>query len=351
MTVLSQRALNRATLERQLLLERSAVSAFDVIERLAGLQAQDPDPPYIGLWSRLRSFTPADLISLLESRKVVRATLYRGTQHLVSSSDYLWLQPLLQPVQLRVQKGGFGKATAGLDLSALAKAARDFIGDGTVSRPELGQELVRQFPGRDPVALARTVQYLLPIIHPPPDGTWRRHGPTPFTMAPSWLGRSLATSPSPPTLILRYLAAFGPATVADVQAWSGLTRLREVVDGMRSSLVAFGNDLYDVPDGPRPDPDTPAPVRFFAPLDNVVLSYADRSRLMTDSQRKHVGVEAVVTVDGFVRGLWTLKRDVLSVRLFSRLSKADKASVLAEAFSLLAFAEAGHDNVQLSSLE
>ncbi|WP_101788249.1 winged helix DNA-binding domain-containing protein [Nonomuraea indica] len=346
MDTISRRSLNRATLERQLLLRRVDGPALDVVERLTGLQAQDPDPPYVGLWSRVSGFRHDDLTRLLYERSVVRATLFRGTQHLVPAADYLWLRPLLQPMLERWQKGAFGRATAGVDLAELAGTASALIGAGTLSRPELGRALAARWPGRDPVALARSVQGLLPVVHPPPDGTWGRRGTTPFALAHHWLGEPLPATTSPGDLVLRYLAAFGPASVKDVQAWSGMTRLREVVEGLRPALRRFrgedGAELWDLPDAPRPHPDTPAPVRFLAALDNVVLGHADRSRLMTAEQRPYIVVDAALTVDGFVRGLWTVRRAkgvaTLVVRLFAPLSGAEETEVAEEGGRLLRFA-------------
>ncbi|MER5646439.1 winged helix DNA-binding domain-containing protein [Streptosporangium sp. NPDC002524] len=354
METLTRRDLNRATLERQLLLRRADLPALTVIERLVGLQAQDPDPPYVGLWNRIGAFGIDDLTRLLHRREVVRATLFRGTQHLVAAEDYLWLRPLLQPMLNRWQKGGFGRFTAGLDLGELAAAAREILGEGTLTRPELGRALAGRWPGRDPVALARSAQGLLPVVHPPPDGTWGRRGATPFALAEHWLGRPLAAEPSARELVVRYLAAFGPATVRDIQAWSGMTRLGEVVESLRPRLRVFGNEhgqeLFDLPEAPRPDPGVPAPVRFLAALDNVVLAHADRTRVVSDDRRGHVVVEAAVTVDGFVHGLWSVRRDrgtaTLVVRLFEPLPGRDEAAVTEEGARLLRFAAPdaeGHD--------
>lgn len=303
---LTARALNRATLQRQLLTTRTRLSPLAVIEHLAGLQAQDPDPPYIGLWSRIDGFRIEDLTTLLEQRAVVRATLFRGTQHLVTADDYLWVRPLLQPMLDRWRKGGFGRQTAGVDLGELAEAARGALTGGrTMNRPELGRLLAERWPECDPVALARSVQGLLPVVHPPPDGTWGRRGVTPFALAEEWLGRSLTGGASMERLVLRYLAAFGPATVKDVQAWSGITRLRAVVEELRPRLEVFagenGEELFDLPDAPLPGPDTEVPVRFLAALDNVVLAHADRSRFMSDDRRPYVIVEPAVLVDGVPR--------------------------------------------------
>ncbi|GLW11683.1 hypothetical protein Misp01_68110 [Microtetraspora sp. NBRC 13810] len=352
METLNRRDLNRATLARQLLLRRTDASPLQVIEHLAGLQAQDPDPPYVGLWNRVDAFRLDDLTRLLHRREVVRATLYRGTQHLVTADDYLWMRPLLQPMLARWQRGAFGGATAGLDLAELAAATRAILGRGTVSRPELGRMLAERWPGRDPVALARSAQGLLPIVHPPPDGTWGRRGTTPFVLADRWLDRPPVGEPSARELILRYLAAFGPASVKDVQAWSGMTRLREVVEPLRPRLRVFrdeaGGELFDLPDAPRPGPDVPAPVRFLAALDNVVLAHADRTRVVSDERRRHTIVEAALTVDGFVRGLWAVKRDktgtaTLVVKLFDPLGGPDRAAVTEEGLRLLRFAAAGAD--------
>lgn len=375
MHTLTRRSLNRATLERQLLLRRSDLPALDVVHHLMGLQAQDPDPPYIGLWSRIEGFGLGHLTELLHRRAVVRATLLRGTQHLVTAEDYLWLRPLLQPMLTRWQKAAFGRATHGVDPADLAAAAHTLLLQPPaepsaqsvtqsvaesatravawpLTRSELGRALAERWPGRDPVALARSVQGLLPVLHPPPDGTWGRRGATPFALADQWLGKPLASQPRPQDLVLRYLAAFGPATVKDVQAWSGMTRLREVVEALRPQLEVFrgedGAELFDLPDAPRPGPDVPAPARLLAALDNVVLGHADRTRLMTDEQRPHLIVHAALTVDGFVHGLWAIKRDNkgtarLEIRLFGPLSGEQEAEVCQEGERLLRLAAADAD--------
>ncbi|WP_243869192.1 winged helix DNA-binding domain-containing protein [Streptomyces liangshanensis] len=368
---LTPRDLNRATLQRQLLTERvKDLSAVQVIELLVGLQAQDPDPPYIGLWSRIAGFRLDDLTRSLDDREVVRATLFRGTQHLLAAQDYLWLRPLLQPMLDRWQKGGFGRFTKGLDLAELADFARELLRDAELTRPELGRALTERWPGRDPVALARSVQGLLQIVHPPPNGTWGRHGTTPFALADRYLarqaeagtreragaaGESEARRPPAQNLLLRYLAAFGPASVRDVQAWSGMSRLAEVADALRPRLRVFrtetGTELFDLPDAPLPAPDTPVPVRFLAALDNIVLGHADRSRMMADDRRKHVIVEAALLVDGFVEGLWNIKRQkgvaTLTVKLFAPLSGSDEDAVAEEGTRLLRFAAEGAETHRL----
>jgi hypothetical protein len=361
--VLGRRALGRATLERQLLLRRWDLPVTEAVRRLAGLNAQDPEPSYIGLWARLAGFEHDALTRALYDRSVVRSTLLRGTQHLVTAADYLAWRPLLQPVLDRIQRGGFGRATAGVDLEALAASARQLLAERPLTRPELGRLLAEQWPGHEPRALAWSAQYLLPLVHPPPSGTWGRHGPTPYVLAESWLGRPLPAASSPEGMVERYLAAFGPASVNDLQAWSGLTRLREPVERLGAELRRFrdghGRQLYDLPDAPRPDPDTPAPARFLPAVDNLLLAHDDRTRVMTDEHRRRVCVGAVVEptvlVDGQVVAVWRIARErggaVLEVELLTRLSGTDRTSVAQEGMRLLDFAaaDAGGRDVRVAA--
>ncbi|TDD64849.1 winged helix DNA-binding domain-containing protein [Jiangella aurantiaca] len=357
---LDGRRLNRATLARQHLLGRvdgAERRPLDVVRDVVGLQGQDPDPPYLMLWNRIEGFTVEQLTALQLDRSVVRATLFRGTLHLVATDDYLWLRPMLQPMLERWQRGAWGKTLEGVDVDELAKAAADLLDDGRLTRPRLSRALAARWPEYSPTALARSVQGLLPVVHPPPDGLWHRHGPAHVALAHTWLGRPLSPGVPPSTLVRRYLAAFGPATVKDVQAWSGLTRLREVVEAMRPYLVTFtgehGEELFDVPDAPRPDPETPAPARLLAPLDNVVLAYADRSRLVGPDAAARVGWEAAVLIDGEVGGFWTMSQDddaaTLTADLLRSLTGDQEAELEAEAAGLLAFAapEAGRRDVRL----
>src|SRR5262245_21926140 len=223
-TVLTRRTLNRTTLGRQGLQERAAVPALDMVGQLIAVQAQEPDAPYLGLWTRLEAFAHDELARLLEDRRVVRSTVLRGTQHLVRADDYLWLRPLVQPVLERVWRGTLGRRTDGVDPAELATATRGLLAGRTLTRSQLRDLLAERWPDRDRQALAWAAQALVPVVHPPPAGTWGRRGAVPLALAEEWLGRPLA-APAPETLLRRYLAAFGPASVADVQAWSGLTRL------------------------------------------------------------------------------------------------------------------------------
>jgi len=223
---LDRRALNRATLARQLLLDRVELPVTEAVGRLAGLNAQDVEPPYLTLWARLAGFERDALTRALEDRAVVRGVLLRGTQHLVTAADYLAWRPLLQPVMDRFGRGALGRA--GVDREAPAAAARRHLDGRRLTRRELARLLAQDWPGHPPGELAWSVQYLLPLVHPPPSGVWGRGGP-------------LAAG-SPEGMVLRHLAAFGPASVADLQAWSGLTRLREPTERLGGRLRRFRDE-------------------------------------------------------------------------------------------------------------
>jgi hypothetical protein len=359
---LTLRALNRALLARQMLLERSplpegpgrAGAVIAMVEHLAGLQAQAPFPPYYGLWSRLAGFRPADLAELLVSRQVVRIALMRSTIHLVSARDCLTFRPLIQPVLDRSLPAIFGKQFAGLDTGALAEAGRALVDDEPRTFGELGGLLSPDWPGHPPNALAQGVRVLVPLVQVPPRAVWGASGLSRHTSAQAWLGSPLDPSPSVDALVTRYLAAFGPATVADVQAWSGLTRLGEVVDRLRPGLRTFrderGKELFDLPDAPRPAPGTPAPVRLAAEFDNLVLSHADRARVISPDHRQRLNTRngifpGTVLVDGFVAGMWRITRSrgaaTLTIEMFAPASPAGRDAVVAEAERLLGFAAPG----------
>ncbi|MEU6641284.1 winged helix DNA-binding domain-containing protein [Saccharomonospora sp. NPDC046836] len=362
MTVLSKRALNRAVLARQSLLERADRPAIDLIEHLVGLQAQAPFPPYYGLWTRLRNFRPDELSQLLLDRHVVRIALLRGTVHLVSAADAAALRPLLQRLfdqHLRTNTS-WTPLLAGLDLDQVAADARTLLAERPHSSAELGRSLAERWPGREPTALTFAARNLLPLVQVPPRAVWGRSGQPTYATFDDWAGRPLDTEPALDRLVLRYLAAFGPATVRDVQAWCGLTRLGEVVEGLRSRLRTFrteeGRELFDLPDAPRPDPDTSAPVRFLPEFDNLLLSYADRTRVLSEEDRKRLStpngiVPGVFLVDGFVHGTWritqTAARQILELQPFRTVSTRDTAALRAEGKRLLRFAEAPDGEVQV----
>ena len=341
--VLGPRALNRALLERQLLLRRERVPALDVAERLVGLQAQEPLDPYITLWSRIEAFSPAALSDLISEHLAVRAPLMRATIHLVSARDCLALRPLTQPVLARA----FGKRLEPLDPGPVVEAGRALLEERPRTRPELAKLLGERWPDIDPLPLSYAVTFLLPIVQVPPRGLWGQTGAAAWASAEHWLGRLLDPDPDPEEAVGRYLAAFGPATVPDIRIWSGIPGLRAIVDRMRPRLRVFhderGRELLDAPDAPLPDPETPAPPRFLGTFDNVVLSHYDRSRVIPEEHRKRqVGIGGPhLLVDGFVRGRWKLVRkgEAATVRIepFAKLSKTEAAEVSEEGERLLAF--------------
>jgi hypothetical protein len=252
----------------------------------------------------------------------------------------------------------FGKQFAGLDTDALAEAGRALVDAEPRTFGELGGLLTTDWPGHPPNALAQGVRVLVPLIQVPPRAVWGASGLSKHTSVQAWLGSPLDPSPSLDALVQRYLAAFGPATVADLQAWSGLTRLAEVMDRLRPGLRTFrderGKELFDLPDAPRPAPGTPAPVRLVAEFDNLVLSHADRARIISPGHRQRLNTRngifpGTVLVDGFVAGMWRITRSrgaaTLTIEMFASVTPADRDAIAAEAERLLSFAApgAGHE--------
>lgn len=348
-TQLSRRAVNRATLGRQLLLRRVEMSTVDAIEHLVGMQAQAPNSPYVGLWSRLADFRTEHLSSLVESRQAVRTHLMRATVHLVTARDCLALNGLMRPVHLRAYRGSpFRRLVSMVNSAELVALGTSLLAEGPLTRAELSARLGRRWPDVDPVALSYAVSYRVPTVQVPPRGVWGASGPAAWTTIPSWLGREPDADPAPGPVVLRYLAAFGPASVADVRAWSGLAGLREVVAALdlRTFRSEAGTVLFDLPDAPLPDPDTPAPPRFLPEYDNLLLSYADRSRVIPDGRRPPLfpgngAGYGTILVDGDHRGQWRLDRSqaatTLVVEPFSQLSTRDTEELAEEGLRLLRF--------------
>jgi len=354
--VMSQRALNRATLARQMLLARRKATVTQAVEKLAGLQAQAPNPPYIGLWSRLEGFRREQLTDALETRRIVRMSTLRATLHLLAAPDAVAWRPLLEPVHQRGLAGEHARALEGIDRAAVVKAGWALLREGPLTASELGQALAARWKDRAPASLAALVRNNVPLAHLPPAGTWNSHRSARLQPLGEWLGAPAADM-APATqdgLLLRYLAAFGPATLADAGAWSGLTGWKAVAERLRPQLRMFtgeaGQELFDLPRAPRPGPDVPAPPRLVAEWDNLLLAHADRSRLMSEAHRARVFtangiVRGTVLLDGFVAGTWKIERakNAATVVLepFARWSKADRLGVQEEAMRLLAFAADG----------
>lgn len=346
--VLDTCALNRATLDRQLLLRRADLSAKAAVEHLLGLQAQNVKPPYYALAARLDGFAPEELSALMADREVVRIVTMRSTIHTHTGEDALTLRPLVQAARDR-ELTLFRKGLQGVDLDRLAALARDLVEAEPRTMKQLREELLAEWPGADPQALGIAARCRLPLVQVTPRGLWGRSGQVALTTAEHWLGRPAEPAPAPDATVLRYLAAFGPASVKDMQTWAGLTRLREAFERLRPRLVTFrdekGVELFDLPDAPRPDAGTPAPPRFLPEFDNLLLSHADRTRVIPPEYwgRSWVGNMAYSTllVDGFLAGVWKLEEDALVVEPFGTLTRAQRDEVTEEGVRMLAVMHPG----------
>jgi hypothetical protein len=361
-TALTTRDLNRALLARQLLLERSSVDAAAAIGQLGGLQAQEPMPPFVGLWTRLEGFDAATLKDALASRAVVRATLHRGTLHLLPAEDYVTQRAALQPAL----DGGLkvlGDRAEGLDIPALLPVARELLADGPLTFNELRPLLQERFPDVNDRALGYAVRLTLPLVMEATDDAWGYARDSRFALAETWISgvgekTDAALLSGPPTaaaeeaLVLRYLGAFGPASVADFQKWSAVPKAAPTFERLRSQLATFeddkGRELFDLPDAPRPGGDVDAPVRLIPEFDNLVLGHHDRRRIISDDHRpglttKNLRVRATFLIDGFAAGTWKVDRTktkaALTLQPFEKLTKTAIKPVIAEANRLLAFTD------------
>jgi hypothetical protein len=351
--VLTARALNRALLARQGLLARTRRPALEMVEHLVGMQAQVPENPYVALWSRLEAFAPGELGTAIAERRAVRAQLMRATIHLVAARDCLALQPLTRGVLAQVFRNGWRERVAGAPVDDVVAAGLELLAERPRTRAEIGAALAERWPDAEPLALAHAVTFHAALVQVPPRGLWGATGQATWAPTEDWLGARLNPNPSVDAMVLRYLAAFGPATVADVRTWSGMTRLREAVERLRPRLRTFRDErdreLLDVEDGPLPDPDTPAPPRFLPEYDNVGLSHHDRSRLFAGlgpGAPPPRGGRAIGTllVDGFSRANWQVAeaRDAATLTIDRFAPRAEDPAgtveaIVAEGNGLLGF--------------
>lgn len=351
----SLRRLNRTLLRRQLLDRRADLSPGAAVGRLLAVQAQEPNWVHAALWSRLAGFERADLEAAVAGRTLVRGPLLRGTQHLVATADYPWLRPTIAPVLDRlVRSPYYARETAGLDPDEIVAAAGEVLDADPVRRRDLAAALTSRWPGRRGAVLAAAVEALTPVVHDPATsafGSWWSRRNIAVVDAAAWLGRPM-TEPDVQELVRRYLAAFGPAGVMDVQAFTGLTRLRPVVAGMADELRVLrgpdGAELYDLPGAGLADEDEPVPVRYLAAFDNAVLGHRDRTRILPEAHRTTVMpgysmVHATVLVDGFVAATWTIEDGTIAVHPLEALPDVDE--VLAEGARLAAFLDLDADRV------
>jgi hypothetical protein len=350
--MLSRRALNRALLARQLLLRRERAKPVAVIERLAGMQAQVPRPPFVGLWSRIEGFTREDLVRAIERRDVVRATMMRGTIHLVSRKDFLAFRAALQPMLASGVTAVLKDRDPTKDGAAVIAVARAFFAAEPRTFAELRAHLGERFAGVDERAVGHMCRMHLTLVQTPvPGATWAYPSIADFALAESWLGEAPKDAGGLVKLALRYFAAFGPATVRDLQTWSGVREMSAVVEALRPKLRAFPDgrrELFDLPDAPRPAEDTDAGIRFLPEFDNVLLAYADRTRVIADEHRglvfsKNLFVPGTFLVDGFVAGTWKVERKkraaTLALKPFGPIGKPARAALAEEGERLLRFTE------------
>lgn len=363
MTVLDDRTLNRATLARQWLLDRAEAPVRDAVAHLGGLQAQEPQEPFVGLWSRLRDFSPAALSDLLVERHLVRTHLMRRTVHLLTAEDLLAWRSRHEGMLRQRVLGVYRRELDGVDLEELAEAGRATMADDVPrSMPDLARELADRWPEPGRRALGEMlIGALLPVVQLPPRGLWRTKAGARYRLTSSWLGREVdppAPSGSDPVgeaLVRRYLAAFGPATSTDLRSWCGLAGLPAAIAAVREELVTFrderGRELLDLPDAPRPDPDTPAPVRFLPAFDNAILGYHHRRRIIDDEHRGlSVAGERAVLVDGRVAATWTVEADTVAVTPLRPLSRDERTAVAEHGRELASFlSEGGSQRVRVAS--
>jgi hypothetical protein len=339
--VITNRALNRATLARQLLLQRHKLKLVDAVERLAGLQAQVPKPPAIGLWTRVENFTIDAYRDALAKQELVRATLMRGTLHLVSRRDFLAWRALIQPV---LTSAADSITKGGVDVDATTKAARKFLGSKSAIFEDIRQHLVAKFPEANDRHLGYAVRMHLPLLMMPDESAYGFPTNSEFGLCDTVLGEPISTKTRLHDLVLRYLAAFGPATVADFQTWSGLKGAKPVFDELRPKLVTFADkkrELFDLPDAPRPDEGADAPVRFLPEFDNLLLAHADRTRIISDEHRprvatKNLRILATFLVDGMVAGTWSIEKKKLVLDPFVKLTKKMNDALQEEGARLVA---------------
>ncbi len=277
----------------------------------------------------------------------------RSTIHLLTADDALRLWPLMHPAVERAYRSShFARDVAGADSAALVALGQRLVEEAPRTRSELAPLLAARFPGLPSDSLVYTVSYNLPVVQVTPRGVWGSTGPAAWTTIQAWLGRPLEPDPSIDEVVLRYLGAFGPASVADMQAWSRLSRLRPAFERLRPRLRPFGDEhgreLFDLPEAPRPGPDVPAPIRFLPEYDNVLLGHADRSRIIPPGRRIPLppgegAARGTILIDGTFAGEWRVVRApdraavTLVVEPFEPVASADVDAIEVEGRGLLRF--------------
>jgi hypothetical protein len=330
--VLDRRTLNRTLLLRQHLLARSPLSVMEMVEHLAGMQAQVPTSPYAGLWSRIEGFVTGDLAELVRDRRVVRLALMRSTIHLVTVADALAFRPVLASM---LAKDPHARR---VPVDAIVGATREIVDVEPRTPTDLATLLVDRFPELDAEALGHAARAFVPLVQVPPRGVWGVGGQVRVTTLESWVDRPLGSSTDHDEMVLRYLRAFGPASTKDFASWSRLTGVRAAFDRLRAELRIDrdenGVELFDLPDAPIAEPDAPAPVRFLPEYDNVLLAHADRTRILDDRARSFLSREngywPFVLIGGDVRATWARRDGTINVSPFDELTRDERDALVEE---------------------
>ncbi|WP_183095849.1 winged helix DNA-binding domain-containing protein [Nocardioides stalactiti] len=334
---LTRQRLNRTLLLRQHLLERVALSPTDMVRHLVGLQAQENLPPYLSLAARLTDADPLAVSALLEDRTLVRLLTLRGTIHLLTPEDAAALRPWVTPrIEQEIRVSQSVGDSRDIERSQVEAALREVLADGPLPQKDIGARLAERFP-YPATQLGQLARGVAPLAQLPPRGCWKASGGVVYDYVDRWTGVPLA-EPDVPDLVRRYLRAFGPATAADVTAWSAVTRLAPVLKGM-DDLVQHededGRVLYDVADAPIADEDAPAPVRLLGTYDNLWLSHAARDRVTDAVARKswmgtNGGIGNTLFADGWLAGIWRVDEGRVVVDRLHRELTAQEETELAE---------------------
>lgn len=347
---LTTQELNRTHLQRQHLLQRADMSVGDMLSALAGLQAQEVKDPYLALWSRLQGFQHHDLGAMLEDRSAVRASLMRGTIHLVTAADYLAFFPATYQLHRRaVHSVSSARLVPRQHHAAIAAQARALLEEQPLTAAHIGESLKQSWPEYDARSLSQVVRFLLPLVQVPPRGVWgpRISSRPAWTMPHNWLGTVVPEDVGPPhELLRRYLRAFGPASLPDMNAWSGLTGLKAAITDLADELVTYrdqaGVTLYDLAGVEIADPDMAAPVRFLPGFDNALLGHKDRSRIISKEHQVLTSTQngmfaSTFLVDGFVAGMWRVREGHIELVAFAPLASRDQDEVEAAAARVAPF--------------
>jgi hypothetical protein len=343
--VLSTRALNRALLARQLLLDRSSLPLTRVVERVGGLQDQYAPSAYVALWSRMRRFRREDLTVALERRRVAQGTLMRTTIHVVSAGDYPLFAAGLRRSQQEWWRRIHRKEIVGLDMDAVAARLRGYLAEGPLRARRIAEQLAAD--GFPPVAWSGAGLWV-DLVRVPPSGTWEQRRADLYGLADQWIGRSGATEAEGlEHLARRYLGAFGPASASDVAGWAGVpvTTMRPVLEKMQLRRLRSEADeeLFDLPRAPLPDPSTPAPVRFIPVWEAALLVHARRTQVLLEHHRglvfttKNPQSLSTFLVDGAVAGSWRYQGGRIVLDPFDPLPRRVRRKVEDEAQQLAAF--------------